>query len=311
MMLAVGSVFTTVARADYSLRLVDGNVSVSISADFVQGVPSISSNETRVFGDIPTFNVGLEGGNSSLFVAALNNSIRTKSPSATARDLTFHASSNGTWMHYQLDFIVEGVSGAGNEKVDLAWRSFVISEDVKAGDYSINNLLPTYLAADITLLAEARGGLPIQQQRLWYLNNLPRTAKQIPFEIHNLLMFNFTTLNQPLDQWTITRNIEGPVTRLQSTTGFNLTFIGRLSDPTGTFTLARNAVYNVEAIVEAPGLSAVSGDVIIFDGEGAAFTTQLMLALVLLTGSLFLGTTVMDRRLRQTPSGRRTKRSNR
>lgn len=290
------SLFVPQASAEYSISLREDGISVVITADFAQGVPNISSNVTRIFTEIPAFTIRLEGNNASLIAEPLNEAVKTKTPAATASQVEISASSNGTWMHYDLRFKVQNSFTNQQDvfKSDLAWRSLVIPTDIVVASYSINRLLPTYLGDEVIGLTQ-EGPFPIQQQRSWYLNGDFRSSSQIISSVPSLILFNFTSLSRPLEEWTATRDIGRAISTWRASTGFNLTFIGRLVDPEAILVFARTAIYNLETVIEAPGLAKASGDLILFETVNS-YAPQYMVATILALGTLLIGTTVVERR---------------
>ena len=290
--------------ADYSIRLGEDGISVAISADFTQGIPNKYSNITRIFKEIPVFTLGLEGDNSSMIAVPLNEAIKSKSPGSSASQVQFSANSNGTWMHYDLSFRVQGLStnNQGVSKSDLAWRSLVISTDIVVAAYSINRLLPTYVGDEIIGLTQEPGGVPIQQSRSWYFNGRFRSGPQIVAAVPGMILFNFTSLSRPLEDWVAARDLENLVTTWRASTGFNLTFIGRLEDPEAVLLFARTAIYNLETVIQAPGFAEASGDLILYESTGS-YGDVLMGFTIVTSVLLFVGAVVMERRY-QSPRGR-------
>jgi len=308
--LSISSFMFPSASAEYSILLDESGVNVAISADFAQGVPNKYSNVTRTFTDIPVFAFRLEGDNSSLLAGPLNEAIRAKDPSATATQVQFAASSNGTWMHYDLKFHVEGstITGQGVMKTNLAWRSLVIATDVVVASYSINRLLPTYLGSEVIGLTEEPSGVPVQQRRSWYFNGRFRSGPQIVATVPSMILFNFTSLARPLEDWVSARSLDRVTTTWRQLAGFNLTFIGRLEDPEAVLVFARTAIYNVETVIEAPGFAQASGDLIISESVGS-YGAMIMGYIILVTGFVLIGTLVFESRYHG--SDRRFKRGKR
>ncbi len=309
--LVVSPLFISLGRADYSVRLGEGGVSVHISADFIQGVPNISANNTAdKFANIPLFRFYLQGQNSSIFANYLDNAIKARSPSAGATQVVLNAISNGTALHYELSFNVAGISTKdGVETVDLSWRSFVIKDDFGIGNVSINKVLPTYLQGMILLLAQRVASRILQEQLLWYVNNGLIPASQIGSAIRNLSLFNFTSLASPLQSWTSSLDVAGSLVRYQASTGFNLTFIDQITEAGETANFARDAIYKMKAIVEAPIGAVASGDTLTFETKGA-WQSPLMLTSIVASLGLLVATTVVERHVRlprrlKVPKGKR------
>lgn len=210
-------------------------------------------------------------------------------------------------MQYQLDFLVNGalaVQGT-TARVDLSWRSFAIAEDVRVDDVSVNTILETYLSERISVLAERRSTrVPVITEYLWYLNDRPISPSQIASTLRHLLIFNFTSLDLPLEKWTVTRSFLDQNIRLQTRTGFNLTFIGRFFEPEGTtVAFSNNAVYQVETVIDAPWEASFSGNELIIP-RNPVLETQLMVVIIGTSLAVLFATVIFERRFVRSGSKR-------
>jgi hypothetical protein len=301
------------AFASYTLNLNDTGVAVSIVDDFAQGVPNGAANQTQVFTDtIPKATFVLSGLNASLIEAPLAASIKERTPGATVSGVRLIISSNGTWIHIDLSFTVLGiVSGPESlRKIDLSWRSFSIADDLRVGSLSFNLIGKAYLADPVSSL-NTPSGVPVSQTRLWYLNNFLRSPVTIPADVNRLSLLNFTSLSKPLESWD--RSVDyGPLaTRLTMKGGFNLTFVGTITEAPEVFRSAFDAIFKPVVVVEVAGLARGVGDFLIVDtGRGfgsAALMLVIVVALPLVGGGAF----VFERRILGPSSKRRGKSRNR
>ncbi|MBI4127914.1 MAG: hypothetical protein HY459_02485 [Parcubacteria group bacterium] len=291
-------------RADYVVSIGEDGVMVRISGTFAQGVPNISANNTAsVFTRIPAFHISLSGSNASLLTSLLNDSLRDRSPLAFVNSVFLTATSNETSIQYELSFGVAGIltTRAGVTRVDLSWRSFAILDEVLTGNISINRVLPTYLQPRITLLAEQPPTPgPFQRLDLWYLNDFPTPASRITPSTQDLVLFNFESLSLPLQDWLRTFDLDTGVVRYQTGTGFNLTFIVRITEIEETANFATDAINKINVSIEAPYSTLLTGDELFFETQGE-WESKVMVAIVTVSLGLLIATLLFERTL----SGRR------
>src|SRR5213594_1969050 len=198
------SALLSLGRADYTITVGGNDISVQIQGSFTQGIPNVSANNTaEIFASIPVFHLRLQGPNATLFSDYLNTAIKSKSASAEAVQALLVAESNGTRLDYNLTFQVRGivqVTGAF-DKVDLSWRSFKVTNDIGVGTIAVNRVFPTYLQSQIEILASQGSGSTQTEQLRWYVNNLRTTPSTIAGITANLLLFDFQSLDSPLQNW--------------------------------------------------------------------------------------------------------------
>ena len=306
--LTVTSVLVASARADYTINIGQGVVSVDITGDFVQGVPLPTINGTSFFALIPVFHANLQGTNASILSAALNDAVRAKTPSASATGVRFTADSNGTLMHYELAFSLNGISTTSNgrETMDLSWRSFAIAEDFGANGVSINRVVPNYLQSSIITQIQATGApAGTQEVRTWYINRLPVQTSRVPYQTGNLLLFNFSSLSQPLTQWSTRRDFPQSQVVLQSRSGFNVSFIDRITEAEVTDYLSSDAVNNVNVQIRGPLPIQIRDNSLVFDTGQSVWRPQVMLASVGAGPAILVGTFIVERRVQPTLRPRR------
>lgn len=294
-------VITTVsmARADYIVNVSNDAVAVTISGDVMQGVPNSSANYTAdIFTKFPVFQVQ----NSSVVATYLETAVRKLTPVASVSQIFFAASSNGTVVHYDLKFDIEGVSrDQGTAKwVDLTWRSFQIAEDFKIGNVTVNGAVPDYLGSQIAALAKlsASTGPPLVERRFWYLNGGFLPPDLVATTASTLLLLNFTTLSKPLEAWAATPDFAHQSFHYQMNTGFNLTQITQVSEPEIT-NFARDVVYKVKAVIDSPWGTTESGNSVVFEGSGS-LAMWIMIGSVSCLVVLAMAAFFFERRLRLT-----------
>jgi hypothetical protein len=296
------------------VKVTDNNVTVKVSGDLRQAVPSsIANNTADPFGTLPIFAVHVLEQNSSRLSSSLQIALSQKNPKAYPSQVLLDATSNGTQYHYNLSFNVQGISAIRGdvETIDLSWRSFVFEQDFKLGNVSINSVLSAYLGSSIAYYAQlpTLTGPPNNIRRTWYLNNLQILNNAVPLSTQNLELLNFTSLNKPLQNWTISPKITSQSTVYTLDAGFNLTNIERINEPEGATNFARNAIYTMSATFEVPWNAVASNDTVIIEQPGS-WSSWVMIGLVAGTVAVLVLSIVGERLVqsRQTvTAGRRQK----
>ncbi len=300
--LSFPSVFAT-----YNIQPGASSVKVEILDDVRQGVPNPAANDSRVFTEeIPKVSFILTGANASDVESALSLSVRSKSPQATVGSLYLQVSSNGSWVHIDMRFDVLGVVSGSQEfkRADLSWRSFLLTENFKVGNFSYNLLGSTYFAEPVGFLSEP-SGLPVANVRRWYFNGLARTPGQVAADVGSMSLFNFSSLSKPLENWRREFDLGGVETRLSSIGGFNLTFLGTIREPGEEFTQAINAVYSPQVLLKVHGLAEAKGDVLYIDTGNGYPPESFMLTIVFAVALLGLATFMYERRVQRRPTVRK------
>lgn len=305
-------VFTTMVHADYNIKVTDNTAQVNINGDLLQAVPNVSANNTaESFDSIPVFAFHFAGDNSSLLSNHLDVALRQLSPSASGKDVTFDSSSNGTNYHYKLSFTVGGVFAKQGDlnTVDLSWRSFVIGDDFKQNNMSLNAVVPSYLQKGVALYAAlpASSGPPNVVTRQWYWNKRILQRGNVVPTIQNLLMLNYSSLAKPLQSWDANPTNPGHAVRYQTTTGFNLTQIETFKEPEGNTNIAKDIIYTITATVDLPWNSIVSSDNVMIESV-TALSTFLMIILVISTVATFAVTVFLQRHFKPSQREQRTRR---
>jgi hypothetical protein len=300
--------------ADYNVRIGD-QVTVQIHGDLLQAVnnPPLVNSSTG-FGSLPIFTLHLEGYNAKNVSDALNAALKEKNPSVSATQVLLDSNSNGTNLHYDLNFNVVSVSTARGDvsAVNLAWRSFVIGNDLRIGNTSLNVVVPKYLQSGISHYVQLAPSVqvPTPQTRRWWWNGHNVEREKIGSLTQNALLFNFSSLNTPLQTWKISPDIHSRLLRYQSSSGFNLTFTNQISEVGEVATLYTNAVYNLRTVIEAPWGAVPSGDTLILESS-APWNIWLMLAVIIASTGLLASVVILERRLQRMPLTTRSRKSKR
>ncbi len=304
------SLLAVSARADYAISIAQGNVSVDIAGEFVQGVQLPTINDTSIFAGIPVFSSRLQGTNTSVLAAGLSDAIRAKASSARVTGVKFSADSNGTRMLYELSFNVADASTTTNglETVDLSWRNFAIEGDFGANGVSINRIVPNYVYTNILGLAQPTPSpTGIQEVKSWYLDHRSILASRVPAETVGLTLFNFSSLAQPLGEWSIQRDLSKSQVLLQSSTGFNLTYVVRITEAETTSYIAFDAINNLKVSIQAPLPLQITDNSLVFDTGAASWKPQLMLASIGAGLALLIGTYLVEKRIKPSLRSRQKK----
>jgi len=300
--------------ADYNVNVSNGGVTVKISGDLLQGVPNPPLiNSSDPFGQIPVFNLHLEGMNASSgtpLATFLNAALREKTPAASTDQIVFDANSNGTNYHYSLKFDVTGISTsrADTRRFDLSWKSFTVSDDLKTAGYNVNTVLQTYLQSRILQLAQLSSSpprSPITHELAWWWNGRKVDRQSIGALASDTSMLNFTSLTSPVENWKIINDLDHAAIHYEARAGFNLTFADRITEVGEVGTFWTNAIYYLKTTIDAPWDSVASGDILII-GSSTPWSTWLMLATIIISVVAFAAITFLERRFRGRPRvGRR------
>jgi len=304
----------TTASADYTIQVTSTTIPVHISGALLQALPNPPAvNSSSPFGQLPVFKIHIEGGNSSILSSLLNKALNEKSPAASATQVTLDGSSNGTIYHYDLGFNVVGSSSEkGDAEIfDLAWRSFSIRDDIKAGNFSVNTLVNSYLENRILLFAQLQptSPPPLQRVRRWYLNDHLIDRSEVGGLTDNLTLFNFASLSTPLTAWIASYDIGNSRFLYKADTGFNLTFHEQFNEGGDIGNLLWNAVYKLKAVIEAPWGSVASNNSLILESKNN-WSTWVMMGLIITSSGLLAGTFLFERRARgpqKSPKSRKAK----
>ena len=297
---------------DLTITVSPKSVTVSITGDFAQGLPSSLPNSTaRAFGNIPIFTGQLSGQNSTSLRDLLSKAISAKSPGASAANVTFYASSNQTWMHYSMGFDVSGISATNSyaEKMNLAWRSFALEGDFQISGVSINRLFQTYLQQTLLTLASPKPSGGIQVTSRFYLNDQFIQYSILRERTDSAVLLNFNSLSLPLSAWRRTQ-LPNLALRLDASTGSNMTLLETVTEAGESASVSFNAVNKLTARIEAPFARIISGDEISFETNSSTPFYALMTSIPIVGLALFLSTEVYERRVlreRVSLKGRRRK----
>ncbi|OLD01759.1 MAG: hypothetical protein AUJ07_10500 [Crenarchaeota archaeon 13_1_40CM_3_53_5] len=268
----LATTMTVAAHGDYVVKVTTNNVTVSISGDLLQAVPNSSANNTADrFTKIPLFQFHLGDQNSSTISADLNTAFKQLSPTASVTQVVLDAVSNGTSVHYDLNFKVSGITNDHGtaESIDLKWKSFVITEDFKVGNITLNGAVPDYLGGQISAFARLSPatGPPLVERRMWYWNGELLPPNEVAPTVAGLFVLNFTGLSKPIETWTPSAELHSQSYLYKASTGFNLTQITQVIEAEGTTNFARDLIYKVNTVISAPWGSTASGDTLFFEGD--------------------------------------------
>lgn len=241
-----------------------------------------------------------------MLLGYLEQALRAKSHNALPTNVVLDANSSGTSYHYGLSFNVEGATATRGEVqiIDLAWRSFVITDDVRIGNFSINTLVPRYLGDRIHAFAqlEESSPPPLQRVRRWYLDGHLIDRAQVTPLTQSRGLFNFTSLATPLQHWTVTPDIDGQRFLYQANIAFNLTLHEQFTEAGEVGNLLWNAVCKLKVTVEAPWGSVASDNALTLEAK-ISWSTWIMLGSIIVSAGLLSGAFLLERKLREPSKG--------
>jgi hypothetical protein len=288
LLLVIGFIFVVPAHAS-TITFDVGKDHVHVEMDL-----SLHQNMTALPTQTSTVTLGQNPAMSTSFTKAFAK----LDPAATPSDGSLKIDSSKTWLNLTLTLDVTGVTDQRGDvaTVNMTWKSFHVTDDLRDGNLSYNAIGKTYLRPVVDFYANATK----------FENNPNATIKAVNFFVNgtesvggdtaknavgNFTLLDFRPLTLPLDQWTRTYNLENNTTKW--------TFI-----PVTTFNASVTAQqhnqsvdvfsdYTYDAEVTVPGLARASGNTLLIDvGSGGkewvmAGIVVLALALVILVQLLY------------------------
>ncbi len=288
LLLIIASMFVVPASAS--------DVGITVENEQVKAkfILSLEQNMTQFPNQTSTFNLASDGALSSAFT----DSLKTMNPAAEPSDLMLNLNSTKTVLKIDTTMTVSGVSERRGDilAVDMGWKSFNVSADLRAGNLSYNTIGARYfrpIAAFYTN-ASLRVGQPNATiTGVTFLVNQTsvegRTAEQYA---GNFTIFDFRSLSVPLEAWSRTYSLSNNTTTWRYTPPqrFDLTIrFQSLNQTTDMY-----ATYGYDAEVSISGIARAQGDIVLLD-IGTGQKELIMAGIVAITIILAIVTQLLFR----------------
>jgi hypothetical protein len=257
--------------AKYAVSIRDGRISVSINLYFMQNLTALQNSFS-----LPRVRGVLAGANSSDVSLIVQNALDSKTPEAKVTNLflavatsPWSNSTNAQWLNLTLTYDVNGPSSVlfGAEKVDLSWKSFVVSSDIILQGVDINNVGPKYLAAPAQQIASQQ--VPSKFIQVGFrVNGRASNAASFSSAAAKFSTLNFSAFSPPVSSWQESFDFNTNNVAWSMNVGSNLgmSIIRIFSEPlpeTGAVpTFVNGLFYDLNARISAPNRSSASGDIV-------------------------------------------------
>jgi hypothetical protein len=286
--MVIGSIFVVPAHAS--------TITFDVGKDHVHVMMNLSLHQNMT--TLPTQTSTLTLSQDPAMSTSLKQAVTKIDPAANPSDGSMKIGSSKNWLNLTLTLDVAGVTDQRGDlaTVNMTWKSFQVTADLRDGNLSYNAIGNTYLRPVIDFYANASK----------FENNPNATIKAVTFFVNgtesvggdtakntvgNFTLLDFRPLTLPLDQWTRTYNLENNTTNWTfiPVTTFNASVTSQQHNQS----LVVSSDYTYDAEVTVPGLARASGNTLLIDvGTGGkewamAGTVVLALALVIIVQLLY------------------------
>jgi hypothetical protein len=229
----------------------------AVSEDYVyvKIISSVSQNVTA----FTMGQINVTGESLKTFSLSFDKALKAKAASASIKGLKMMMEISEKWMNVTVEFQVHNISSIKKNvcRVNCAWKSFNVPDDLKFKNVSFNLVGKAYLKPGISRYANVSGVN-------FYLNEtVPVSASYARDLAGNVTLLNFKALSSPLQKWnktydptqhkTIWAVSASPILRLKA-------LVPRFDNITDVYNIY---VGPVKAELSAPGYAKADGDTVI------------------------------------------------
>lgn len=272
------------------------DVTITIEKEQVKAkfVLSLQQNMTQFPSQTSTLGMTSDANLSSAFKDALKKTNSTAAPS----DLTLNLDSTKTWLNVTTTMSVSGVLQPRGDilAVDMAWKAFNVSSDLRAGNLSYNTIGNRYLRPVVAFYANAslfaaRPNATITGVT-FYLNSTSVAGSTMKNAAGNFTLFDFRALSAPLEGWPRTYNLSNNTTTWRYSAPQRLNLSISVQQSNKTTDIFANYGYGAEVTV--PGLARARGNALLLD-VGTGQKEWVMAGIVAVTIALAIVTQLLFR----------------
>ena len=227
----------------------------------------------------------------------ISQSMKKGSPAVGLSDLTLDLNSTRTWLNLTATMNVSGVSERKGDilAVDSTWKAFNVSADLRAGNLSYNAVGIRYLRPVVDFYAnaskfESNPNATIKAVTFFMNETQSVAGEEAANQAGNFTVFDFRSLDIPLEQWNRTYNVQNNTTnwRYAPPPLLGMSVRAEISNKS----LEIFSEYSYSAEISVPGLARAEGQMVYMDvGTGQkewVMAGVVIAALVLAVVSQFL-----------------------
>lgn len=217
------------------------------------------------------------------------NAIRVKAPQASVKGFLMSATMNGTWMKVTVRLELVGVQSRRGDVLDIncTWKSFVVREDIRVGNISLNLVGENYILPLVEKYGNMTGTIFYKRE------TMPMTLPMARNEAGNATLFEFTSFEQPIEEWSKTYNFSSQSTTWQFSAQPTLDLLIRFKEDNVTKNI--RAQIDPKATITAKGHATVKGDIVTLD-ISQGFGESAMIGIVIALFAIAVFATVKRRK---------------
>jgi hypothetical protein len=272
------------------------NITVTVDKQQVKAkfILSLQQNVTVLPSQTGTLTLASDAKLSSAFTDAL----RQGNSSAAPSDLTLNLDSTTAAFDITTTMTVAGITQRHGDilTVDMGWKAFNVSSDLRAGNLSYNTIGSRYLRPIAAFYSNASLFIGKPNQTItgvsFFVNKTSVGGSTAENYVGNFTIFNFKALNAPLEAWSRTYSLTNNTTTWRYTPPQSLNFSIQVQQ----FNKTRNllASYGYGAEVTVPGLARAQGNTLFLD-IGTGQTEWIMSGIVVMAIVLAIVTQLLFR----------------
>jgi hypothetical protein len=269
-----------VLASKISIELQEGIAHVTIMLSMNQNFTVLQSHVIDLGGQ--DLNVARE---------ALEKAIKARLNDAMLSDVAVRITTTETKLNLTVSFNVHNVSSVSGDimKVNCAWRSFSVPNDLVSQNVSYNLVGKTYIEPIVLSYANSTWAR-------FYLNETQSVFYQDAANAAgNATLLDFQALSKPLTSWNRTLDLENQKTTwfLPTAKIFDLTMTVQEPNQTKSY----YSVIDISSDIIGPSFATINGDTVVWSQN--TIDEPLMLATIIIVLAITLGIYVYGRRIRR------------
>lgn len=298
--------------AEYTVEVGEDSVQVSMAVGFQHNFTLFDPGIV-----IPPVSGSFSPQNSSGVVDAIASAIKSRVPDVSVEDLNMQVSFE-PWsdvakvqnLSVKASFRLVGPvrSQSGVLLVDMAWKAFIVTEDLLLAGVSINRVGEHYLADPVQRVASSQPPTGLGSLRIHWEGLLvpPNRVREVVSRINTL---DFSKLQIPIAEWSNSIDLNGPSTVFRLDTGTRAVLAVRLSipEPGQEIEIPYLLLTKLDGEVKSTGFATPQGDVLTVDLDAGSPSLVMSLVIgasvILLFASHFIDGRLTGRRRLRTRKG--------